>query len=184
MAAAARHDFGTFVPKGNGDQIFLVHFDGKAWSAPMPVTDPLLDLWKPTVTVDGKGRVWVAWSQQVDGNWDVYRRCYDPAAGQWSAIERMTTDSGSDINVVSTTDSTGNVWWAWQGRRGKHFQILLDRRWHFYRLADRRTDQPANHWAPAIAADHEGNVYVAWDSYENGNYDVFMRRYRNGRPSR
>ena len=30
---------------------------------------------------------------------------------------------------------------------------------------------------PAIAADAKGNVYVAWDSYENGNYDVFMRRF-------
>ena len=42
------------------------------------------------------------------------------------------------------------------------------------------TDKPANHWAPAIAADGKGNVYVAWDSYENGNYDVFLRRFHNG----
>ena len=44
------------------------------------------------------------------------------------------------------------------------------------------TDQPANHWAPAIAADSKGNVYVAWDSYENGNYDVFLRRFHDGEP--
>ena len=42
------------------------------------------------------------------------------------------------------------------------------------------TEKPANHWAPAIAADSKGNVYVAWDSYENGNYDVFLRRYHDG----
>ena len=42
------------------------------------------------------------------------------------------------------------------------------------------TEKPANHWAPAIAADSKGNVYVAWDSYENGNYDVFLRRFHNG----
>ena len=92
---------------------------------PMPVTEPLLDLWKPTVTVGGAGRVWIAWSQNVGGNWDIYRRNYDPAQNQWSPIERVTSDPGSDINVVSTTDSKGNVWWAWQGRRGKHFQIFL-----------------------------------------------------------
>ena len=44
------------------------------------------------------------------------------------------------------------------------------------------TEKPANHWAPAIAADSKGNVYVAWDSYENGNYDVFLRRFHNGEP--
>ena len=42
------------------------------------------------------------------------------------------------------------------------------------------TDKPANHWAPAIAADGKGNIYVAWDGYENGNYDVFLRRFHNG----
>lgn len=92
----------------------------------------------------------------------------------------MTTDSGSDINVVSTTDSAGNVWWAWQGRRGKHFQILLTGGGISTGSPIAVTDQPADHWDPAIAADHEGNVYVAWDSYENGNFDVFMRRYHNG----
>jgi hypothetical protein len=30
----------------------------------------------------------------------------------------------------------------------------------------------ANHWTPAIAADSRGNVYVAYDHYEKGNYDV------------
>ena len=125
MEAAARGDFRTLAPTGNGDQIRLVKFDGHEWSVPMPVTEPLLDLWKPTVTVDGAGRVWVAWSQQVKGNWDIYRRSFDPAQNQWSAIQRVTSEPGSDVNVVSTTDSKGNPWWAWQGRRGKNFQIFL-----------------------------------------------------------
>ncbi len=178
MAAAARGDFRTFAPTGNGDQIRLVKFDGQRWSVPMPVTDPLLDLWKPTVAVGGAGRVWIAWSQQVGGNWDIYRRNYDPAQNLWSPIERVTSDPGSDINVVSTTDSKGNVWWAWQGRRGKHFQIFLTGGGLASPVAV--TEKPANHWAPAIAADGKGNVYVAWDSYENGNYDVFLRRFHNG----
>src|SRR5258708_22085780 len=32
-----------------------------------------------------------------------------------------------------------------------------------------------NEWNPAIAADDRGRVTVAWDSYRNGNYDVFAR---------
>src|SRR5207248_2617980 len=37
-----------------------------------------------------------------------------------------------------------------------------------------------NQWNPAIAADSQGRVSVAWDSYENGNYDVFARTAANG----
>src|SRR5437879_8076663 len=32
---------------------------------------------------------------------------------------------------------------------------------------------------PDAAADSEGNVYVAWDSYRTGNYDIFLRRIAN-----
>jgi hypothetical protein len=180
MAAAARGDFRSFMSKGNGDQIRLVKFDGKEWSAPIPVTEPLLDLWKPTVTVGGAGRVWIAWSQNVGGNWDIFRRNYDPARNEWSPIQRVTSDPGADINVVSTTDAKGVPWWAWQGRRGKHFQIYLTSAAGGPPVAV--TEKPANHWAPAIAADGKGNVYVAWDSYENGDYDVFLRRFRDGKP--
>ena len=31
-------------------------------------------------------------------------------------------------------------------------------------------------WMPDAAADRQGNLYVAWDSYQNGNYDIFFRR--------
>jgi hypothetical protein len=180
MEAAAKGDFRTFAAQGNGDQIRLVTFDGKQWSVPMPVTEPLLDLWKPTVAVGGGGQVWVAWSQNVEGNWDIYRRRYDPATNQWSPIERVTTDPGADVNVVSATDPQGNVWWAWQGRRGKHFQIFLTGSAGAAPIAV--TQEPANHWAPAIAADTKGNVYVAWDSYQNGSYDVFMQSFRDREP--
>src|SRR5207247_185416 len=40
---------------------------------------------------------------------------------------------------------------------------------------------PANDWAPAIASDGAGNVYVAWDTYDKGNYDVMMRAWANGK---
>ena len=31
-------------------------------------------------------------------------------------------------------------------------------------------------WMPDAAADSQGNLYVAWDSYRAGNYDIFLRR--------
>ena len=34
----------------------------------------------------------------------------------------------------------------------------------------------ASAWMPDAAADSKGNLYVAWDSYRTGNYDIFVRR--------
>jgi hypothetical protein len=52
------------------------------------------------------------------------------------------------------------------------------RRWL---AAERVSTSGANDWSPAIAADSQGRVYVAWDTYDKGNYDVMMRRYEGGR---
>jgi hypothetical protein len=172
-------NFDLLEPKGNGDQIVLLRFDGKQWQPPLEVTDPGLFVWRPTVAVDGKGVVWVAWAQQALGNWDIYYRRYTPpakgkSAGTWSDIVRLTTDKGADFHVVAATDAAGTVWLAWQAWRRDNFDIMLaamkdDHPWKTPRAV---SASKANDWSPAIAADHKGNVYVAWDTYDKGNYDV------------
>ncbi len=53
--------FEALEPKGNGDQIRLMRFDGKQWHAPINATEGKLDLWRPTISVDGQGVVWLVW---------------------------------------------------------------------------------------------------------------------------
>ena len=51
----------------------------QAWRGPIDVTGGGLDVWRPAVAVDGHGVIVVAWSQHVDGNWDIYHRRFTPA---------------------------------------------------------------------------------------------------------
>jgi hypothetical protein len=174
--------FESLVPSGNGDQIRLMRFDGKVWHPPLEVTDAGLDVWRPAVAVDGKGRVVVAWSQHVDGDWEIFYRRYTPAgtdgAGRWSDTIRLTHSPGTDFQVVAATDSTGTVWLAWQAWRKDNFDILLAalEDGHPWKESRAVSDSQANDWSPAIATDSKGNVYVAWDTYDKGNYDVRLRR--------
>ncbi len=144
----------------------------------LDVTDGQLDVWRPTVTVDDDGVVHVAWAQQVDENWDIYHRAYTPgrdgADGSWNDVTRLTDAPGTDFHVVSTLDSEGRVWLAWQAWRDGDYDIHVlgpD----LEGTPKPITDNDANDWSPALAADNRGNVYVAWDTYEAGNYDVYLR---------
>lgn len=165
-------DFSPFKPKGGGDRVMLTWFDGNRWAQPVPVTDEGLDVWRPTIAVDGKGIVWVIWSQNLKGNWDLLARRFDPKSKTWSRIERLTTDEGADINAVAVRSSSGRVWLAWQGWRDGNFDILA------MTLGERKVkplrvgSEDANEWSPSIAADSKGNLFVAFDTYEAGNYDV------------
>ena len=45
--------------------------------------------------------------------------------------------------------------------------------------SDERTvsTQTRNCWTPAVAAAADGRVAIAWDTYEKGDYDVFVREF-------
>ncbi len=125
----------------------------------------------------------VAWAQQLEGDWEIFARAYSPPgkdedAGTWGPIVQVTKAKGSDFHVVAATDArSGQVWLAWQAFRGDNYEILaaplaLERRQDTPRVV---SSSPANDWGPAIAADSQGRVWVAWDTYDKGNYDVMLR---------
>ncbi len=172
-------NFEALEPKGNGDRVLLMRFDGKVWQPPLDVSAGGLHVWRPTVAVDGKGDVWVAWSQQIDDDWEIFYRRYTPPAktgdaGKWSEIVRLTRTPGADFHVVAATDAAGTVWLAWQAWRKDNFDILLAAPVEGHAWKEPRTisRSSANDWTPAIATDSRGRVYVAWDTYDKGNYDV------------
>lgn len=175
-----RGEFDALVPRGNGDQIRLMHFDGKTWSPWQAVTEKGGDVWRPAVTLDGRGRLWIVWAEKVDDDWDLFARRYEPgdggAEGTWSKIDRLTKSPGADINVALATDSRGRVWAAWQGWRDGNYEVLLasaDDQGEWSKPRKLSTSK-ANDWSPAIAADGQGKVYIAWDTYDRGNYDVLL----------
>lgn len=162
-----------------GDQVQLLHYSKskRIWTGPIAVTPAKQDIMRTAVAVDGKNRVWVFWSANVDGNFDIYARPY--AVGKWGDVLRLTWDEGTDINPVATTDSSGRVWVAWQAYRNENLEILataLD--------GDNFGNEfivsfsAASDWDPAIAAGPSGEIAVVWDTYDQGHYDVYFRRLR------
>jgi hypothetical protein len=173
--------FDSLVTKGNGDQIKLMKFDGKAWSAPIDVTEAGKDVWRPSVTVTDSGKVVVAWSQNDHGNWNILWRVWDPQANDWSGPEKvpevLTPNPSADLNPVAVCTRGVNVDVAYQGWRDGIFRIYV-----YNGERSREVSLPnsrANNWHPAAAADEGGNLYVAFDTYHEGNYDVWLVSHAN-----
>lgn len=161
-----------------GDQVWLRVLKGGKWSEPLAVTPGKGDVYKCSVAVDGKGKAWVVWSENKEDNFDVWARAYDGKA--FAAAERLTDHKGSDHSPVAATDAAGNVWVAWQGARENVFRILSRRQTgEGWSKPVTVSAQTRNCWYPAIAAEPggKGRVAIAWDTYEKGDYDVFVREY-------
>ncbi len=168
--------FDSLARPTGGDRVWLVEYsipDGE-WGQPEPVGAGGADVYSVAVAVDGEGRVWVFRSERVAGNFDIYANYR--AGGSWSAKRRLTTDPGPDIKPVAATASDGAVWIAWQGFR-ESFDALVARQSGDGFSEERRVSTSSqSDWAPAIAASRNGSVAVSWDTYDAGNYDVYVRR--------
>src|SRR5436309_1856568 len=158
---------------GEHDDVALRHYQNGKWSNIHWAPNTSGDSWAPQVAVDASNRVWVVWSQQLDGNWDLYARRFDPAQQEWSSLERPTSNPLPDINLRLTSNGKGQFTLVWQGFSGKNSNIFLKtfdgQRWSGEVRVTRRE---ANDWEPAVAMDSKGSAWIAYDSYKNGNYDV------------
>src|SRR5262249_52947250 len=83
--------------------------------------------------------------------------------------------AGSHLSPKMCTDANGTVWLAWQNWNDKGETFLnkayfSDGRWnHWTRLVWHAGNTM---WHPAIAASSTGQVAVAYELFNNGNYDI------------
>jgi hypothetical protein len=175
----ASKDFDFLARPAGGDQVLMLRYDKatRTWSQPIAVSSPKQDVMRTAVAVDRQKRVWVFWSANKDGNFDIYGRAY--AGGRWSPEVRITTDSGTDLNPVAATDAKGRVWVAWQGFRKTNLEILAAvQKGDGFSKEAVVSFSKASDWDPSIAAAANGEVAVSWDTYDKGDYDVYFRRLR------
>ena len=176
-------DFASLKAPVGGDQVMVMKVTGGKAGEPIAVTPGGGDLYRPAIAMDGAGRLWVFWSQNEKGNFDVWGRVIDN--GKPGPMVRISSAAGSDVDVAAAADSQGRVWVAWQGwRNGKAAIFAATQNGNRFSapaaVSMSLNNGAGNEWNPAIAADGTGRVTVAWDSYRNGNYDVYMRTASGG----
>jgi hypothetical protein len=166
---------------GARDDIALRHYRDNKWSNLMWVPATSGDSWMPQVGVDAHNRVWVVWSQQLEGNWDLYARRFDPERQEWSKARRLTSHPAADIHPRMVSNGASRFAVVWQSFREKNSNIFLitfdGENWS---NEIRVTRHAANDWFPSVALDKQGTAWIAYDSYRNGNYDVYLSRVRDG----
>ncbi len=175
----APQNFDFLARPTGGDQVLLLTYSKskRTASPPVAVSAPKQDIMRTAIAVDGRGRVWVFWSANKNGNFDIYAKSMQ--SGKWGSELRLTSDAGTDINPVAATDSGGRVWLAWQAFRNNNLEILAAAQ-----QGDRFTAEKTvsfsrrSDWDPAIAAAPNGEVAIAWDTYDKGDYDVYFRRLK------
>jgi hypothetical protein len=184
----APEDLSFLARPPGGDRLWLRVQKNGQWGEPIAVTPGGGDLYKCSVAIQGDGTVWVVWSENLNwpkpgpANFEIRARAFRD--GKWSEAVNLSSHPGNDVSPVAVTDAAGRVWVAWQGARENVFRILERHQlpgggWSGGRVV---SPQQRSCWAPAIAAFRPegkpgGRVAIAWDTYEKGDYDVWVREF-------
>lgn len=167
---------------GIADQLVVRAREGGHWG-PISILASKSDIFRTTLAEDGQHRIWVIWSMQVNGRWDLYARFFD--RNEWSKQERLTNgEATKNIYHEMATDSEGHVWLVWQRTDRGYSQIyakhLDGKEWSKGEQISSGSSTSGDNWWPEIAAGPKGSLAVVWDGYAAGNYDVYLRRRENG----
>jgi hypothetical protein len=172
--------FDYLARPAGGDQVLAMRYSitsGK-WDPPVPVSPRGEDVAGAAISIDGQNRVWAIWSARRNGNSDLYARVRR-GDGEWEPEKRLTSNPGVDLSPVAATDSGGRVWIAWQGFRNNNLEVLAAvQNGESFSPGIVVSFSAASDWDPAIAASANGDVAIAWDTYDKGDYDVWFRRMR------
>jgi len=185
-------DLAYLAQPAGGEQLYLrVLRDGR-WGEPIAVTDGKDELYRPAVSVAGDGRVWVFYSAHLGadenldyGNWELMARSFSADGSDAGEAINVSRTTGSDFMPAAATDGRGNVWVTWVGARGSNFHVFSAHQQDGRFSSPRRVSQfDGNEWEPAIAADARGNLAIAWDTFDKGDYDVYVAlRSGEGEPA-
>jgi|GEM_PF-2793393 len=159
----------TVTHSDNSDVMMRTWADG-GWSADIPIAVTSADEYDGTVTIDKKGQVWLCWTSNAGGKYDIY---IAPLGMSDNSVKGVGV-AGSDDDVMHgrmACDNDGRVWatyykWAKMGRFSRDKEVYLRRlergKWSSeVRISPADVPEYEDHTEPAIVATSAG-VVVAW----------------------
>ncbi len=123
--------------------------------------------------------------------WDVFAVPLEKGTPAEPA-RRLSSPFGADINHAVAADQEGGLWFVWQSADNRKFNIFACRITKAgndemqveegFSLGAKGRNLSASFrggsWHPSVAVDGQNNVYVAWDAYENGSFNVYLEIHR------
>ncbi len=134
----------------------------------------------PPLTVFPNGNVFIVWRGEQTGDDDIYGRLYSPngtALTNAFIINQNTTGSQSHPSVKSLTNGNGLVAWDGDqtGNKNSYGRIFFS---NGTALTDEfRINQNVTGYQtyPTITAMDNGNVFLAWQGDQTGDYNIYGR---------
>ncbi len=138
----------------------------------------------PNVSMDNTGNFVIVWSDDRNGNENIYAQRYDSAGAVIGATFRVNDDASmrNQRYPSISTDNMGNIVIAWMDNRDGNWDIYAQRYDNNgtvnginFKVND---DGGVNYkYYPSVSMDNAGDFVIVWQDQRNGDYDIYAQRY-------
>ncbi len=159
-----------------GDDIYIKGLKNDRWSEEIKVTDRSGKIYRPCLVTHPEDGVGIFWTENTAKGWRLCGRHYDTGGklkDNWTQVEE-----GRPHNLHSHDDGNGNIYLAWESHSPGKTVIKMAK------LVKGKLSTPwiisnplFNSYDPSLASDSKGNLWIAYTSFQQGNYDIFCRSY-------
>ncbi len=146
---------------------------GAAWEADIRLTNSPGSSYFPAIRVSGN-LVLVAWSDNRDGNFEIYFKRSEDGGGTWSPDARLTSNSSaSDYPSITASGNTAII--VWQDLRDNNYEIYFKRSSNSglsWGPDQRLSNNPAFSQYPSVTISGS-KVNAAWEDNRDGNREIY-----------
>lgn len=148
----------------------------ESFDASLRLTNNSSDQLNPTMAIDGNDKLYLAWQDNRNGEWDIY--VSTSSDGVTFSSERKVTDPNSNqINPVIAVDnsSPATAYLAWEDDRytDKDIYVAASTNSFLTKTTWGVTLNGSDQTEPAIAIDSTNTAYVVWTDERNGSKDIY-----------
>ncbi|UCE74295.1 MAG: exo-alpha-sialidase [Methanomassiliicoccales archaeon] len=176
---------------GNYDIYFAKSTDGgNTFSVNKKVNDDVGNegQYEPSMIVDNSGIIYIAWTDNRNGNYNIFFAKSTNGGNTFSANKRVDDDDIADAGQYEPSlavDSGGNIYIAWMDNRNGNYDIYFTKSTDGGNTfsADKKINDDvgsAYQSSPSIAVDGAGNIYITWRDNRNSDSDIYFANSMNG----
>ena len=110
------HVVAAYGVGGGGEEMSILYrkYDGTSWGPTQSLGDDTYDSWNPAIAADGLGKLHVVWTDNRDGNEEIYYKQFD---GAWGPDVRLTNAAQISRYPAIAVDSQNVVHVVWVDNR-------------------------------------------------------------------
>ena len=160
-----------------------LQISAQTWSVLTRLTWNSGDSRMPSIAVSSSSSIHIAWWDYSPGNAEIFYRRSTDGGTSWSALTRMTWNTGTSREPAIAADSGSGVHLVWWDDTPGNWELYYKRSTNsgatWSGLARLTWNTDASYY-PSIAADSSGGVYVVWTDNVSGDPNICFKRSTDG----